>query len=97
MAANIERIQQQMQSELEKFKAIQKGKLWVMWYSKVFCEVSSKTHSSEHFCETGNKLLFLKWAMSVFCSFRISLIRLFARDSSLHLQIDYNSLFFCHV
>ena len=29
MAANIERIQQQMQSELEKFKAIQKGNLQV--------------------------------------------------------------------
>jgi len=30
IAANIERIQQQMQSELEKFKAIQKGDLQLL-------------------------------------------------------------------
>ena len=34
MAANLERIQQQMQTELEKFKAVQKGKLWVVIHLK---------------------------------------------------------------
>lgn len=34
MAANLERIQQQMQTELEKFKAVQKGTLWLVIHLK---------------------------------------------------------------
>lgn len=37
MAANFDRIQQQMQSELEKFKALQKGNLQLVRNYNAFC------------------------------------------------------------
>ena len=102
IAANIERIQQQMQSELEKFKAIQKGNLQEMWHSKIFCVVSSKAHSSEHFCKTGNKLLVLAGMGSVCFQFYDKFNLLTDTETFIKTQrllvshTDSNSLSFCH-
>lgn len=74
IAANVERIQQQMQSELEKFKAIQKGDCNYCNRVRYFAKYPRRLTFQCFFCGTGSNLVIVPLIANVCFQFYDNLL-----------------------